>query len=191
MARLDKAIDGLKKFVQYEDVGVILEQLKAIRKKTYEGDVAVLRGLLNDLRIRRALCSQAAVDSLLALAQTYPLNQTDPITFEPIALKNRIVSSTGHQYDLNQLIRFHNIRVRREGEGEGDVKQLIDPLTNTPFAPHDADYIFEKAKKRGLVQAEKKPEAVKVDYASQPRFFIMPVPGFAPFPVFAFTPGYK
>lgn len=86
MSRLDKAINKLKKLTQYEDVVVICEQLQDINKKKFNGDVVLLRELLNTLlKERKALCSQAAVDGLLALAKIYPKNERDPISNEPIA----------------------------------------------------------------------------------------------------------
>ena len=98
-----------------------------------------------------------------------------------------MVSSTGYQYDLLLLMKFHNTRPARRDEG--NTKQLIDPLTNEPFAKHDADYILEKARKKDLLPKANKVEVVKVKH-NHTRFFPMPaiamVP-FAPFAPFAVT----
>lgn len=93
--------------------------------------------------------ADVAYDTLLILAEFYPLNTEEPITqldMEDIKPDDRIFVSTGHQFSLTQLIQWHNQRPYRTGEARAS-KSLLNPFTNSPFSARDLAHISAMANK--------------------------------------------
>lgn len=156
LSTIAKSVAQLQRFLRDQNVAEIINKLTFLELPESCTD-EIIASLRNDLQ-RILLNSQnqqiifgdlslkdAAYHSLLALAETYPLNDMDPITLGLILPENRVVISSGHQFDINSLIDFHNRRVMRETETFSDYgpegKLLINPLTNSTFSPDDTIHI--------------------------------------------------
>lgn len=75
--------------------------------------------------------------------------KTDPATMDEIDENDRVVVSTGHQFDINNLIHFHDARDYKGTEGETpSSKWLLNPLTGKSFSPRDVTHIRAVAKQK-------------------------------------------
>lgn len=83
---------------------------------------------------------------LLKLAESYPLNEKDVITLGAIPSKYRVFASTGHQFNIKELLRLHK---RRDVEKDGK-KTLTNPISNLPFSELDTLHILNIAKEKQL-----------------------------------------
>lgn len=149
--------DAIKKLKPYKNdlrIDRIREELKVIYKAPKGGITTIgmehirilIQRLYPEFENNKEI-SHALHTSLIAIAGVSPINELDPITSSPIRKKNQIVISTGHQFDLEKLIEFHNTRPLRTEERE---KQLINPITNLPVSRLDADHIRNESKKKSL-----------------------------------------
>ena len=121
------------------------EIIEAIRKR--------LKVLLH-INIKKEGRSLADVvfNTLLDIAKLKPLNIEDPISREDILIEDSIFISTGHQYSITHLIRFHNTRAPRFALNETiHDKWLIDPMTNIKFSTPDSEHIKSIATNKGIV----------------------------------------
>lgn len=148
-------IEQLKHFSTECNISEIIRKLSALpQSSNAQNEVELLRKKLqlivadpgSETKIIDELNLKAvAYNCLIALAETYPLNELDPVTLGTIAAENRIVISVGRQYDLPELISYHKKRPLRNVEGSpesnGKNKLLLDPVTNLPFLKEDADHI--------------------------------------------------
>lgn len=88
---------------------------------------------------------------LLVLAKVNPINKEDPITLEEIAEINRVSISTGHQFDIVQLITAHAARLPRSDIGETtESKWIINPITNQKVNTRDSSVILQLAEKKNI-----------------------------------------
>ncbi len=89
---------------------------------------------------------------LIILANFKPVNQNDPITREAIEPNDKVVVSTGHQFDINSLVDYHNNRAYRGSElGERDNSMfLLNPLTNQVLSDLDAKHVIMAARARQI-----------------------------------------
>lgn len=92
----------------------------------------------------------AAYSALLTIAELCPLNNEDVITqADTIDPKNLVVVSTGHQFNIESLINYHNRRGYKFGDTAGN-KLLMNPITNQPFSKKDVDHIMLVARQKGI-----------------------------------------
>ena len=87
---------------------------------------------------------QAVHKALLALAYFCPHNAEDPISLGAIEDEKKVAVSTGHQFDIENLVNYHNARPIREAIGETNAdgkKWLLNPITNQPFDQEDVRHI--------------------------------------------------
>ena len=85
----------------------------------------------------------AVYNALLALAELKPLNDNDPITLSGITPKNKLLTSTGYQFDMITLIQFHNQKAPL-----GVSKPIVNIMTNKPFSPSDTAHIQNLIKQK-------------------------------------------
>ena len=109
----------------------------------------------------------AVYNTLIALAEFKPLNDTDPITFDKIKDKNKIFTSTGHQYDINTLIDFHNQRPigGTDFHASRNNSLILNININQPFSPRDVahieSFIQKKIKNLGEIESVASVQAKK------------------------------
>lgn len=168
------AIQKLIPFSDKPEVADILDTLSAIDKET---NVELLRSAVKKILLldkkNRVMkegisLSDGAYDTLLALAELKPLNEKDLISLESIDEANKIYTSSGHQYDINSLMNYHQTRSLRYSLKEhANKKLLLDPSTNLPFSERDVQHIQAVAKKKGLTVYI----GLRTNTLSKPRFF--------------------
>ncbi len=95
---------------------------------------------------------QSAYDKAIELANFSPINAKDPITQADIEPEDKVVVSSGHQFDINSLIAYHNNRQYRDTEFDeyADAKWLLNPFTNAKFSDLDAQHIQQVAEEKGV-----------------------------------------
>jgi hypothetical protein len=101
----------------------------------------------------RTLCD-AAYQALLALARYYPKNDENIITGTYFKERNLVVISTGYQFDIKDLIRFHNKRkcITKLGETP-DSKILLNYYIGSPglpFSPRDTAHLLRFSAERNV-----------------------------------------
>lgn len=149
-----------------KNIPAIIESLDRLLEPSEEGKEKVIELLRKDLlqivsnlesksiTAENLSLKDAAYNMLLALAEAYPINDVDQITLDPIAAENRIVISTGWQYDLPKLLYFHNNRAPRNTRTFSDYgsegKLICDPLTNVAFSAEDMAHIRTVAVARNI-----------------------------------------
>ena len=168
------AIQKLVPFSDQPEVADILDKLSAIDKET---DIELLRNAIKKILLLdkkdQAMkegnsLSDGAYDTLLALAEFKPLNEKDPISLETIDESSKIYTSSGHQYDINSLINYHQTRLLRYSLKEhANKKILLDPSTNLPFSERDGQHIQAVANQKGLTVYI----GLRTNALSGPRFF--------------------
>lgn len=167
---VELAIEQLSLFIEEDnDISSIINHLKyGDINKTY-GDINTktnemidflrknLLGIIscksNNGIVKNGLSlTEAAYIALLAVAEYKPINERDPILLTDIEDSAKVYISTGYQFDIETLIRWHNQRPYRGSDlKEQDEKRyLLNPITNQPFSKLDSDHIQREAKKRGI-----------------------------------------
>lgn len=108
-----------------------------------------------------------------------PINAEDPIMSDAIDPADRVVVSTGHQFDINTLIHWHNTRgytggalsaVTPLGGETPNSKWLRNPATNSVFSEKDVAHIQAFCAQKGIAI-----ESLKVAGQQQPAQAV-PVP---------------
>ena len=84
--------------------------------------------------------------TLLILAEYAPIEDVDPISLEDIPEEERVVISTGEQFNLNLLLEYHKYRT----SGYTFHQSMRNPNTNLDFNPQDEAHILRMAQNRGL-----------------------------------------
>lgn len=178
MLTITDAIKELSQFSTHDGVPEILDDLADLKKDSTENKMEVLRKKLtsflssepafNGLKMQKTIFERfdffnffqnkngcvfdAAYNTLLALAELKPINDADPISWAEITPKNKIFTSTGHQFDIITLIAFNNQRVSLEVN-----KSILNIMTNQPFSPRDTahiqDVIQQRVKNLGKVKS--------------------------------------
>lgn len=89
-------------------------------------------------------------EGILTLVGENPINDVDPTTQDEIAAEDRVVTSSGHQFDLPALVAYHHGREYKGLEfKEGpNSKWLLNPITREPFEKRDVAHILAEAAKR-------------------------------------------
>ncbi len=87
---------------------------------------------------------------LLSLAEKYPFNDSDFLTYDAIADDVQIVVTTGHQFNIYSLLEYNNKRPLRAEESPLAIRSLFNPLTNNFFSTHDSFKIIKKAEELGI-----------------------------------------
>jgi len=106
--------------------------------------------------------------ALLILAKYWPLNEECLITLDTIDPKNRVFTTSGHQFDLIALFENHDLRpVRYTVNGvnfeTAENKKLLHPITNQAFSDFDKCHI-EAAKYPAAVRIESYAEEYLYDF---------------------------
>jgi hypothetical protein len=172
MSQLEKAIEVLKNLNSDNlPLESVLQDLSAINRHRYHGDVVELRKKLKQLFVQTKQCVFA--DCLIAIAAEDPINLECPILGDKIKPENRVCTSAGHQFDIYELVKFHNNRPLRIGEHESG-KKFINPYTNEPFEPYDERHIRR-------IAACKNIEGFAVRRDTTPSTFTTPSSGKHPF----------
>lgn len=89
---------------------------------------------------------------MIALAEAYPINNTDPISFEIIPHKNKVVISTGFQFDIEILIDWFMSQAK--GKHLNRLQTFFDngdcenPLTRQKFSPEDTAHVWRIASRK-------------------------------------------
>lgn len=142
------------------------------------------RSFFNYARNKDITVYDAIYNVLIALAELKPLNDTDPITLDKIKDKNKIFTSTGHQYDINTLIDFHNQRPIGKAEFFAIIKNnkpILNIHTNQPFSLRDIAYIEEfiqtKIKSLGKIKSVEEVNKSKHILQATAAFALAMVPG--------------
>jgi len=159
-----EAIKQLEKFSEREDISAILKILYELESSSGVEDEIIesLRRQLNAILIDKnsddvtkgdLSLSDASYNALLALAEFSPINANDPITLDEIDKDNLVVVSTGHQFDIVELIKYHNTRYYRGSSlGESsDSKWLLNPITNAKFSSRDVAHIQSVSEQKGIL----------------------------------------
>ncbi|MBI5448507.1 MAG: hypothetical protein HY939_07290 [Gammaproteobacteria bacterium] len=144
-----------------------------------EQKIAELRNQLNTIiaddtnnAIRKGNTSYAdvAYNTLLALAEFSPLNEDDPITLESINANDRVVVSSGHQFNITALAEWVKTK-----------KEFVNPLTNLVFEPRDQITLQEAFAKhsinittRNIAARPSQPAPQHTRPLNQPTFFQPP-----------------
>lgn len=156
---LHQLIMRLKKFEASADVLKTLSSLEQL--EDFNGDIdkiSQLRKSLQSLLLSKDNLMESpelkdvTYDILLYLARKWPLNVEDPISLLDIKENEKIVLSTGHQFNIHTLIDYHNSRLYR-GSGLGEQannKWLLNPITNLPINLLDVRHIQKIAHSLGL-----------------------------------------
>lgn len=165
---LDKTIAKLTPYQTQEPVGKILELLRSSQdSKPNSTEVTEeLRRLCAKLHTSasqeptKTALAEAAYYGLLFLAERNPINTgsdecasvaVDLATFDKIADATRVLTSTGYQFDITTLVKYHNERACKHDEGEDhNVKQLRNPYTGAAFIARDVVQLQACAKTHGL-----------------------------------------
>lgn len=164
MLSLATAIKQLEKFSEREGISEILTTLHLLAMPgDVDGRMEFLRKELNQILLDPnnnnittedgLSLAEVAHNTLISSAEFRPINPKDPILWDPIEEENRVLVSTGYQYDLRPLIQFHYTRAYRRRLGEGWFcvrKYLINPLTNEPFSLRDVVHIRNIANQKGF-----------------------------------------
>lgn len=161
MRRILELASKLKDFPDDPKIASIVEELRTIETLSeveHIQKVELLRNKLKEitetsknmgLKINGIVLADLTYEMLIALAETYPLNDRDPITQRSLTEKDddddaeeeivKIAISTGQIFNLNSLIQYHNVREYRGSDlGETDQsKWLLNPINNTPFNVRD------------------------------------------------------
>lgn len=156
---MNEAVKYLSFFSASEGVPHVLTTIHKKLVETLDDEVicslrAELKKVLSD---PRKSVKDAAFKALLELAESYPLNEYDPITHDKICPQNRVVVSAGYQFDIYALIEWHNFRPFRAelDEGVAHYKWLLNPVTNQPFFDQDIEHIESFCSKINLeIQGE-------------------------------------
>jgi len=190
MPSIPESIEQLSKFEEREDVSTILSEISNLETST-EIDEATSESLRSKLSkilsddttesVKKDSLSlaDAAYNALLALAELKPINEEDPILLTEIAPGDRVVVSTGHQFDIKSLIKYHDTRDYRGSTlHETSVsKWLINPITNAMFSARDVAHIQSTAATKGILIQNLKtkedtvPHAVRRDTGHTRGFF--------------------
>lgn len=96
--------------------------------------------------------ADAVYNVLLGFAQLSPINSEDYFTLESISPDKIVRVSTGHQFDIVQLIKYHTNREYR-GSNLRETptsKFLLNPAINLPFSQRDTQHILDVAKTKGM-----------------------------------------
>ena len=115
MQSITEAIQQLSKFSERQDVATILNGLHSLEKpskkdETVESLRKSLNIILSDNSNTNVLLADAVYNALLALAEFMPINKHDTIDQEEIGADDRIVVSTGQQFNIINLIANHHTR---------------------------------------------------------------------------------
>lgn len=160
---IDSAILGASQFLDNQvakDILVLLNKIKELpsgieQETMVQNTLRYLQRNLDDVSYKSISKNNVFFHDmiwtcLVELADDFPLNQVDPITQEVISPEFKVVSSTGHQFDIRVLIQFHNKRSLRVDIDKQEKYHLINPITNLSFSERDEKYILDKAKIKGL-----------------------------------------
>ena len=161
MPTLEEAIQQLTKFAEHEQaVGAVNTLTFLVMPYAENQLVTVARNNLQSLfsnvangEVKKGELSlaDAAYTALIALAEHSPINTNDPCNLDPIPDESRIFVSTGHQFNIEQLILFHNSRNYKGTQGEfHNQKYLVNPITNLRFSPKDAAHIVKTATAKNI-----------------------------------------
>ena len=162
MPTISNAIQTLTPFSELEDVMTAIRLLNSLEGpgRIAVKDVVRLRQTLDrivntsrPIRKNGMSLPDIAYQALLAVAERRPINDIDdPITFLPIDESCRVVVSTGYQFDIHALIKYHKTRGPRAGSLGETVhnKWLLDPFTNEPFSSRDVAHIYNVALQKGI-----------------------------------------
>lgn len=158
MPSLTTAQTQLNKFSDKPEVKSVLTLLENLQSQSSDLDknIETLRTQLNNIlntgknnHVKKDGISlaDAAYTGLLALAEFKPLFQDN------VPDEHKVIISTGHIFDINTLIKFHNTRKHSDNtlydvpEETPNSKWLINPVTRTKFNNRDLATIQAIAKK--------------------------------------------
>jgi hypothetical protein len=107
------------------------------------------------IKILDSTKDDAAYNTLLLLAELKPINDEDPSSMEKIKDDDKVFISTGFQFDIKQLITWHNTRSARARKAASDPpeitsKWLLHPVTNQRFCSRDMAHIRRVAEGKGI-----------------------------------------
>lgn len=96
--------------------------------------------------------NDVAFEFLLALAEHSPINTEDPVTAEVIEVGFEVFVSSGHQFDIRELIGWDNFRRGNFHYGcNWRQAPLMNIATNSPFSKKDVMHIEEIALKKAVL----------------------------------------
>lgn len=125
---------------------------------------AILSGLRKDLqgvmsnaqsqstRAEGLSLYDSCYNCLLALAETYPINYEDCITQEKISAENKVVISTGSQFDIHALVEWFQTQAKEQRfKNLGDffkAGKCENPMTRQAFSAEDAGHVWQIASEK-------------------------------------------
>ena len=89
----------------------------------------------------------AAYNALLALAESHPINDVDPVTTDAIPRKNKVVISTGYQFDIETLAEW--FREQARNRHLNNLQELFDGnhctnlYTREALFPEDMEHVWQ------------------------------------------------
>ncbi len=186
MQTIIEAIEQLTKFSNEDrvDISDIITCLNNLELPGEEGGIMgslriQLQAILsknenNNIKRDGVSLSDVAYEILLVLAELKPINEIDPITQGEIDENNVVLVSTGHQYNIDSLIDYHNARLYRENLDEySDSKFLLHPILNTKFDSRDVAHIQTVATEKGIriqfLKTETEEEQTPQVFVQQPQ----------------------
>src|SRR4051812_26395538 len=120
MLLLPQVIQKLSLFSADPAVQSILEKLYIINPEALTQKNALqlrkeLRGMLSGhsdtFLVGDVSLSEAIYDALLVVANMMPVNTLDPLTWTPILPEHRVVIASGLQFNIYDLVQYHNQRM--------------------------------------------------------------------------------
>ena len=167
----DKEIQQLSAFTSNKHVPAIIQNLKHVCRKQgfslfgngtmalHHSTVTTLRHQLqtilneeeklNDITIQPEL-GDLCHRILLKLAYNSPINSEDPSSLMAIDKKDQVCLSTGHQYDINTLVKFHDVRAPNDNERRQNFKMMANYAINQPCSFRDITHIKAVAAERNI-----------------------------------------
>lgn len=156
--------DEIKKFIK--EVGSLLpttitEQLNRLSEPASKVEQIDLQTINEDIRVNltklltnsdNSDLKQTIYDFLLVLAESFPINLDDPISSDAINAGDEVFISSGNQFSLSNLVKWHNTRDYRGSSLRERPKEkyLLNPLTNQSFSELDRDHIIKIAKEKQI-----------------------------------------
>lgn len=136
---------GIGAALQLEDEAICQDRGATLRRK--------LQLILNN-RFEDQDVLTDVHEVLMMLAELWPLNDRDPASLQKACKwtqAERVVVSTGHQFQLSTLIDYHHARsVRRDEDLSVRNKCFLNPITNQSLHHLDVQHIQRIASDSGL-----------------------------------------
>jgi hypothetical protein len=157
---LEIHIEKLTFFSNIPYIPPLIARLRKIGSNTPDNEINGMRKVFNTILNTwsgNVALADACYNILLALAKYEPINDTCVITQEPIDKINAIYTSTGYQFDVNQIkILFPNILreetcLTRRMELNRDIS---NPYTRTVFSTRDKIHILAVASRSRIAEDE-------------------------------------